>query len=66
MVYPFSWTAVCYVTVITLFVKKVGVVRPNFGGPDLPVVAPLHSAATAITQRQSSGVNEDPCSHYVQ
>ena len=29
MVYPVSWTAVCYVTVITLFIKKVGVVRPN-------------------------------------
>jgi len=44
MVYPFLWTAVCYVTVITLFVKKVGVVLPNFGGPDPldpPVVAPL-------------------------
>ena len=34
MVYPFLWTAVCYVTVITFFVKKVGVVLPNFGGPD--------------------------------
>jgi len=32
----FSCTAVCYVTVITLFIKKVGVVRPNFGGPDPP------------------------------
>jgi len=34
----------CCVTVITLFIKKVGVVRPNFGGPeppDPPVVAPL-------------------------
>jgi len=31
MVYPVSWTyTVCYVTVITLFIKKVGVVRPNF------------------------------------
>ena len=43
--YPVSWTAVCYVTVITLFIKKVGVVRPNFGGvrtpPAPPVVAPL-------------------------
>jgi len=36
MVYPVSWTAVCYVTVVTLFIKKVGVVRPNFGGPDPP------------------------------
>ena len=36
MVYPVSWTAVCYVTVITLFIKEVGVVRPNFGGPDPP------------------------------
>ena len=34
MVYPVSWTAVCYVTIITLFIKKVGVVRPNFGCPD--------------------------------
>ena len=34
MVYPVSCTAVCYVTVITLFIKKVGVVHPNFGGPD--------------------------------
>jgi len=33
MVYPVSCTAVCYVTVITLFIKKVGVVHPNFGGP---------------------------------
>jgi len=40
MVYPVSCTAGCYVTVITLFVKKVGVVRPIFfwGGevPDPP------------------------------
>jgi len=28
---------VTYITVITLFIKKVGVVHPNFGGPD-----PLH------------------------
>ena len=45
LLYPVSCTAGCYVTVITLFVKKVGVVRPNFGGPDPrpppPVVAPL-------------------------
>jgi len=45
MVYPVSWTAVCYVTVITLFIKNVGVVRPNFGGSGPPshppVVAPL-------------------------
>ena len=44
MVYPVSWTSVCYVTVMTLFIKKVGVIRPNFGGvrtPDSPVVAPL-------------------------
>ena len=34
MIYPVSCTAVCYVTVITLFIKKVGVVRPNFKGPD--------------------------------
>jgi len=32
--HPVSCTAVCYVTVITLFIKKVGVVRPNFGGSD--------------------------------
>jgi len=32
MVYPISCTAVCYVTAITLFIKKVGVVRPNFCG----------------------------------
>ena len=46
MVYPVSCTAGCYVTIITLFIKKVGVVRPNFGGPDSPdppVVAPLIS-----------------------
>jgi len=36
MVYPVSWTALCYITVITLFIKKVGVIRPNFGGPDPP------------------------------
>ena len=36
MVYPVSWTAVCYVTVITLFIKIVGVVRPNFGGSGPP------------------------------
>jgi len=46
VVYPVSWTAVCYVTVTTLFIKKVGVVRPNFGGvrtlpTSPPVVAPL-------------------------
>jgi len=47
MVYPILWTALCYVTVITLFIKKVGVIRPNFGGsgpPDPPVVALLHFA----------------------
>jgi len=55
MVYPVSWTAVCYVTVITLFIKKVGVVRPNFGGsgpPNHPVVAPLvwiENAANRLT-----------------
>jgi len=31
MVYPVSCTAVCYVTVITLFIKKVGVVRSHVG-----------------------------------
>jgi len=39
-----SCNAVCCVTVITLFIKKVGMVRPNFGGfrtPRPPVVAPL-------------------------
>jgi len=48
MVYPVSWTAVCYVTVITLFIKKLGMVRPIFffgggrsGPTDPPVVAPL-------------------------
>jgi len=43
MVYPVLCTAVCYVTVITPFFKKVGVVRPNFGvrTPTSPVVAPL-------------------------
>ena len=48
MVYPVSCTAVCYATVIALFIKKVGVVRPIFfwgGGwtlpPRPPVVAPL-------------------------
>jgi len=37
MVYPVSWTAVCYVTVIALFIKKVGVIRPNFGGSGPPI-----------------------------
>jgi len=32
----FVHCSLCYVTVITLFIKKVGVVHPNFGGPDLP------------------------------
>jgi len=32
MVYPVSCTAVCYVTVITLFIEKVEVVRTNLGG----------------------------------
>ena len=46
MVYLISCTAVCYVTVITLFIKKVGVVHPIFWGsgpplPDPPVVAPV-------------------------
>jgi len=45
MVYPVSWTAVSHVTVTTLFIKKVGVVRPFFFGggppPNPPVVAPL-------------------------
>ena len=36
MVYPVSCTAVCYVTVTTLFIKKVGVVRPNFWGVRTP------------------------------
>ena len=36
MVYPVSCTAVCHVTVIALFMKKVGAIRPNFGGPDAP------------------------------
>ena len=38
MVYPVLCTAGCYVTVITLFIKKVGVVRPFFlvGGLDPP------------------------------
>jgi len=43
MVYPVLWTAVCYVTVITLFIKKVGVVRPNFGG-QTPLRPPSGSA----------------------
>ena len=54
MVYSVSWTAVCYVTVMTLFVKKVGVVRPNFGGsgpPDSPVVAPLPRSAEGEIDR---------------
>jgi len=34
--FPVSCTAVCYVTVIALFIKKVGVVRPNFGGSGPP------------------------------
>jgi len=46
MVYPVSWSAVCYVTVITLFMKKVGVVRPNFGGPD---PRPPNGCALGIT-----------------
>jgi len=37
MVYAVSCTAVCCVTVIiTLFIKKVGVVHPNFGGSGPP------------------------------
>jgi len=31
MVYPVAWTAVCYVTVITLFIKKVGGSGPPSG-----------------------------------
>ena len=49
MVYPVSWTAVCYVTVLTLFIKKElgwSVQKKFFWGggvrtPDPPVVAPL-------------------------
>jgi len=54
MVYPVSCTAGCCVTVITLFIKKVGVVRPNLGGPglpDLPVVAPLVSVCVCVCPR---------------
>ena len=69
MVYPVSCTAVCYVTVITLFIKKVGVVRPNFGGPDPhpPLVAPLHGYAAwgivrerVATSRGRSGPGVSP------
>jgi len=44
MVYPVSCTAVCYVTVIAPFIKKVGGGPSKFWGsgpPDPPVVAPL-------------------------
>jgi len=43
MTYPVSCTADCYVMVITLFIKKVAVVRPNFGGsgPPTPSVCAL-------------------------
>jgi len=45
MVYPVLCTAGCCVTVITLFIEKVGVVCPNLewlDPPTLPVVAPLY------------------------
>jgi len=44
MVYPVSCTAFCYVTVITLFIKKLGWSVQILGGPDPStplVVAPL-------------------------
>jgi len=41
MVYPVSCTAVCYVTVITLFIKELGWSVQIWGYPDPPVVAPL-------------------------
>ena len=52
IVYPVSCTAVCYVTVITLFVKKVGMVRPNFGGSGPPL--PLSSCALGSSSSSSS------------
>jgi len=54
MLYPVSCTAVCYVTVITLFIKKVGVVRPHFlggGGPDPPDPPP---SGCALAHRKHS------------
>ena len=62
MVYPVLCTAGCYVMVITLFIKKVGVVRPNLGGPDPPTpqwlrpcgkqLTSISLAAITLTQRQ--------------
>ena len=47
MVYPVSCTAVCYVTVITLFIKKLGwsvqILGVRTPTPPPPVVAPLRS-----------------------
>jgi len=50
-VYPVSWTAVCYVTVITLFIKKLGwsVQFFFFGGGAPPVVAPLPITSCSTT-----------------
>ena len=52
MVYAVSCTAVCCVTVIiTLFIKKVGVVRPNLGGgPDLPDPPPSCCALAMVSR----------------
>jgi len=50
MVYPVLCTAVCYVTVITLFIEKVGVVRPNFGGLDPPPPPLPSGCALGITR----------------
>jgi len=56
MVYPVSCTAVCYVTVITLFIKNVRVVHPIFfgggsGPTQPPVVAPVHGTKKQIQIR---------------
>jgi len=49
MVYPVSWTAVCYVTVITLFIKKLGWSVQIFWGSGAP--DPSSGFALAVTGR---------------
>ena len=65
MVYPVLCTAGCYVTVSTLFIKKVGVVRPIFfffggggsGLPDPSVVAPLMMMVVLSLKRMKTGTS---------
>ena len=56
MVYLVSCTAlVCYVTVIPLFIKKVGVVHLNFvGGPDPPTPSGCALAKVGIKHETST------------